>query len=173
MKKLVVLTVCLVAFAATGFAQNKYKGEKGVSSVGANVGYSIEGKAAVVGLDYRYNIDNQIRLAPSLLYTLESDDVSRFYINADAHYLVRITESATIYPLGGIGLSLWNIDYPVINADGVGTDSETKVRLGFNLGFGGETRISQDVIVGAEFRYHLTNRHYCQAMILVRAAYYW
>lgn len=173
MKKVIVLTVCLVAFAATGFAQNKYKGEKGVSSVGVNVGYSVEGKAAVVGLDYRYNIDDQIRLAPSLLYALESDDISRLYVNADAHYLMRVTEDATIYPLGGLGLSIWNLDYPVIGVDGAKTDSETKVRLGLNLGFGGEMRISQDVIVGAEFRYHLTNRHYCQAMILVRAAYYW
>ena len=37
MKKLVILTVCLVAFCANSYAQKNYKGEKGVSSVGVIV----------------------------------------------------------------------------------------------------------------------------------------
>ncbi|MDR2916361.1 MAG: porin family protein [Tannerella sp.] len=173
MKKLVFLTVCLVAFVTGGFAQNSYKGEKGVSSVGGILGYAVDNETVVLGVDYRYNIKNQIRLAPSILYAVKNDDISTWYVNADAHYLIRMTDKMTLYPVGGLGLSIWNFDNVTVLKDGeVSGDTETKVRLGLNLGFGGEMRVTQDIIVGAEFRYNLTNRHYDQAMILTRVAYY-
>ncbi|MDR0574772.1 MAG: porin family protein [Tannerella sp.] len=178
MKRLVFLTVCLVVFVANGFAQSDYKGEKGVSSVGVILGYAVENETAVFGVDYRYNIKDRIRLAPSILYTVKNDDNrSTWYVNADAHYLMRVTDKMTIYPVGGLGLSIWNFDNVsnevlILKDSYLSTDSETKIRLGLNLGFGGEMRLTRDLIVGAEFRYNLTIRHDNQAMILTRAAYY-
>lgn len=172
MKRIVFLAVCLVAFVANSFAQGSYKGEKGVSSVGGIIGYAVDNKTVVLGVDYRYNIRDRIRIAPSVLYAVKNDDISTWYINADAHYLVRVTETMTIYPIGGLGLSVWNFDYIIPPGSVAEKDSETKVRLGLNMGFGGEMRVTQDVVVGAEFKYNLTNRHYDQAMILARAAYY-
>jgi opacity protein-like surface antigen len=181
MKKIGLLAVCLIGFVTVSFAQGediKHKGEKGVSSVGGIVGYAIDNKTAVIGVDYRYNIKDRIRLAPSVLYAAENEYKTTLYMNVDAHYLVRITDKMTIYPAGGLGLSLWNFDYE----KGVETysdmeptvkTSETKIRLGLNLGFGGEMRITRDIIVGAEFKYNLTTeRAYDQAMILTRVAYY-
>ena len=176
MKKLVFLTVCLVAFCANSFAQKKFRGEKGVSSVGVIVGHAISSKAPTIGVDYRYNILDKVRLAPSAMYVFENDFANTFYANADAHYLARITDKATMYPLAGIGLSYWKWDTLVINDLNDLLDkseSDSKVRIGLNLGFGGEMRVTDDIIVGAEFRYNLTTeRAYDQAMILVRAAYY-
>jgi opacity protein-like surface antigen len=166
---------------------NEYGGEKGISSVGGTVGYGVDGKTVLVGVDYRYNIRDRIRLAPSVLYLLENDYRSTLYVNADVHYLARVAEKITMYPVGGLGLSVWNIDIPVPvipvpleendilpapEAADSGT-SETKVRIGLNLGFGAEMRVTKDVIIGAEFRYNLTSeRIYDQAMFLARAAYY-
>lgn len=187
----------MFAFAATGFAQSKtgvkkYKGEKGVSSIGVMIGYAVDNKTALIGADYRYNIRDRIRLVPSVLYSLKNEDRSTVYVNADAHYLARVTNKITLYPVGGLGLSIWNFDgipvipiLPVIPTESATetpetetpeaetSGSETKIRIGLNLGFGGEMRITKDIIVGAEFRYNLTSeRIYDQAMFLARAAYY-
>ena len=178
--KRVLLTVCMFAFVAAGSAQSrsvKYKGEKGVSSVGGILGYAVDNKSVTAGVDYRYNIEDRIRLAPSVLYTLKNENISTLYANADVHYLARITEKITLYPIGGIGLSAWSLSYKGLTGLeellSPEKDSETKIRLGLNLGFGGEIRVTRDVIAGAEFRYNLTNeRIYDQAMILARAAYY-
>jgi opacity protein-like surface antigen len=214
MKKLILLSVCMFAFAATGFAQSesqtqsatkaqstvkaqggnrtqpgnkKYKGEKGVSSIGVMIGYAVDNKSALIGADFRYNIRDRVRLAPSVLYSLKNEYRSTVYVNADAHYLARVTNKITLYPVGGIGLSVWNFDGlipeslipesldPLTSAGSYSetSGSETKTRIGLNLGFGGEMRVTKDIIVGAEFKYNLTSeRIYDQAMFLVRAAYY-
>lgn len=204
MRRLALLTICIFTFVAAGFAQdgsktrkgnkvhsgvNKYKGEKGVSSVGGIVGYGIDNKTALAGIDYRYNIRDRIRLASSVLYALENEDRSALYVNVDAHYLARVTDKITIYPIGGLGVSVWNLRLPKIPLDSPeangseandsetngseAADSETKVRIGLNLGFGGEMRVTKDIIVGAEFRYNLTSeRIYDQAMLVARVAYY-
>jgi len=179
MKKLVILSICLVVFVANSFAQNKFSGEKGISSVGVIVGHAIDSKSLTIGADYRYNIQDKIRLAPSALYVLRNDYLSTLYLNADAHYLARITDEITIYPIGGLGVSMKRYE-DFIDVEDIGsiedlfkTKTETKIRVGLNLGFGGEMRMTKDIIVGAEFRYNLTTeRIYDQAMLLVRVAYY-
>ena len=179
MKKLVILAVCLVAFCVNSSAQKKFSGEKGVSSVGVIAGHAISSKAPMIGVDYRYNIMDKVRLAPSVMYVFENHIGNSIYANADAHYLARISDKATLYPLAGIGLSYWKWDTFVIDdLDDLDdlldkSESDSKIRVGLNLGFGGEYRVTQDIIVGAEFRYNLTTeRVYDQAMIVVRAAYY-
>ncbi|MDR0834966.1 MAG: outer membrane beta-barrel protein [Tannerella sp.] len=179
MKKLLLLILCITTFASTSFSQTGYGGEKGVSSIGVFAGYAIDSKAALVGVDYRYNILDRIRIAPSVSYMLK-DSVGIWYVNADAHYLARLTEKFTIYPIGGLGLSIRKTDsIPTINIDDLGEETiiktapETKIRLGFNIGFGAEMRVTRDLILGAEFKYHLTDKRiYNQAMFLARAAYY-
>jgi opacity protein-like surface antigen len=208
MRRLALLTICMFAFVAIGFAQDgsktqksnevrsgidKYKGEMGVSSVGGIIGYGIDNKTALAGIDYRYNIRDKIRIAPSVLYVLKNENKSALYVNADAHYLARVTDKITIYPIGGLGVSVWNFRLPKISSDTETSESETvdpeatntettntetagsetKVRIGLNLGFGGEMRVTKDIIVGAEFRYNLTSeRIYDQAMLVARVAYY-
>ena len=183
MKKIVILTVCLAAFVANSFGQNVIKkGEQGVSSVGVILGHAVTSKALTIGADYRYNVLDRVRLAPSLMYVMKNDDMSSLYLNADAHYLARITKEITIYPIGGLGISMRQFDSFIDDSlppgefpDGVRTfrESESKIRVGLNLGFGGEMRITDDIIAGAEFRYNLTaERFYDQAMLLARVAYY-
>lgn len=191
MKK-VVLIVCLVAFATSSFAQGEFAGEKGISSAGVIGGYSIDMEKPIVGVDYRYNIADKIRVAPSVLYfgrekynltsnssNLDWDIIKNvFCFNLDAHYLARITETITLYPIGGLGVSMWNYRHKVSTdledvSDFEKPKSETDIYVGLNLGFGGEMRVTKDIIVGAEFRYHLTKTEYRQAMAVARVAYYW
>lgn len=168
-----------MSFVTTGFAQNTdltYGGERGVSSVGGILGYAVNSKTIAVGIDYRYNIQHRVRIAPSVLYAVKNENKSTWIVNADAHYLTRVSDIMTIYPTGGLGLSIWEFERKIINLQDKNSTvkiSETKVSIGLNLGFGGEVRVSQDILVGAEFRYNLTSKRiYDQAMILMRAAYY-
>jgi outer membrane protein X len=187
MKKIALITVCIAVFTAQGFAQNLFKGEKGISSIGLITGYGVDSEVLTVGLDYRYNIKDQLRLAPSVLYMMKKDDLSTWYFNADAHYLLRASEKVTLYPIGGIGLSYWKYKKDPLNGflstkksvysidleDTPYTSySASKFRIGLNLGFGAEMRITKDLILGAEFKYNLTSRLYNQAMLLARVAYY-
>jgi opacity protein-like surface antigen len=131
-------------FVSTGFSQTKYKGEKGVSSVGILAGHAVDSKAFTIGLDYRYNILDHVRLAPSVLYVLENKGLSTWYADADAHYLARITKETTLYPIVGVGLSVWNWKYlnpllpllPDEDGDVQEEETESHVRLGLNLGVG-------------------------------------
>ncbi len=182
MKKIILLTACVVALISNGYAQGGkvFKGEKGVSSVGVIAGYGVDSKTVLAGLDYRYNITNKVRLAPSAMYAFENQGVSTWYVNTDVHYLSRITNQITMYPIGGLGLSIWEMEKiiplePTVLAETGLTEpeSETEMRLGLNLGFGAEVRVNKDIILGAEFRYNLTDeRIYDQAMFAARIAYY-
>ena len=165
--RVIVFIVSFVFIITNGFAQKNLTGEKGVSSVGGIVGYAIEGEKAVVGIDYRYNLLDMIRLAPSVLYVVQKNDADAWYFNADAHYLARVTEQVTLYPIGGIGVSAWRLLH-LIGGNPIRTD----VHVGLNLGFGGEIRVTKDIIAGGEFRYNWTKQGYNQAMLLARVAYY-
>ena len=166
MKK-VFLVVCLVMFVMNVFAQHNLRGEKGISSIGAIAGYVIERESLVVGVDYRYNVLGRLRLAPSILYLFEKYNEDRFYLNADVHYLARISRKATIYPIAGIGASAWHYkkDKPLI-------PGETIIRFGVNLGVGGEVRLTRDILAGVEFKYNWTKQYYNEAMLMARVAYY-
>ena len=151
--RVIVFIVSFVFIVTNGFAQKSLKGEKGVSSVGGIIGYAIESEKAVIGIDYRYNIHDKIRLAPSVLYAIKKDNVDMWYINADVHYLARITEQVSLYPIGGFGVSVWRYRLSPLLEDLL-KDSES--RFGLNLGFGGEIRVTKDIIAGVDFRYNWT-----------------
>lgn len=197
----------LILFAALtiaidGYAQYGFKGEKGVSSAGITGGYVVGSKAPAIGFDFRYNIGDRLRLAPSFLYVFNTDSLVKtttVYFNADLHYLVRLTEKATLYPLIGAGLGLWSFDLKNFYSapdrydghEGIDPFLESRIsekdveelepnefvvkhnRLGLNIGLGWEYRLTRDFILGAEFKYHLTEqRAFDQAMFLARLAYY-
>ena len=176
MKKTFLIGVWFVAFWVNSYAQSNLKGEKGVSSIGAMVGYAIESEKAVIGIDYRYNILDKLRLTPSILYGIKRNNADIWYLNADAHYLARISENLTLYPIGGLGFSFWKYRLiPDIDLSDVGLvlqNADTYLNIGINMGIGGELRLTEDIIAGAEFRYNCTKKGFNQAMMLVRVAYY-
>jgi opacity protein-like surface antigen len=182
MKRLLLLVLCIISFVSTGLSQTEYGGEKGVSSIGVIAGYAVDNKTFAAGLDFRYNILEHIRLAPSVLYLFKQDSTDAWYVNVDAHYLLRATEKITVYPIVGLGLSARKTDAkpaPAESEEGENSEnsrskkSTSTVRVGLNMGVGVEKRITKDIILGAEFKYNLTTeRIYDQAMFSGRIAYY-
>jgi len=177
------LLFTILAFSVTVSAQYNFKGEKGVSSVGLLGGYAVDSKAPMNGIDFRYNVGGRFRLAPSVMYVYNTDSLiktSTWYISLDLHYLVRLTDKATLYPIAGAGLGLWSIELDEADISSVDTDKtlteaekDKHQHLGLNVGLGIEYRLTPDILVGAEFKYNLTEqRAFDQAMFLGRVAYY-
>lgn len=157
MKRLCLLFV-LVLMGVSAYAQTT----QGNSSVGFNVGYGFDSKNATLGVDYRYCITDEVRLAPSLTYYVKNDYHSTWAIDLNAHYVVKLSDAFGFYPLAGLSLSFWNWDYY--------KHSDNATRLGVNIGLGGEVYASDALSVGLEVKYNII-KDFDQAMFAVRVGY--
>ncbi len=157
MKKLIlILTLAVVSLSA--FSQTR----RGDSSFGLNVGYGFDTDNATFGVDYRYNVTDEFRLAPSISYYAKSDNLSACALDLNAHYVFKLSDMFGFYPLGGVGMSFWKRDY-VLNND-------TSTRFGLNIGMGGEVYATDDITVGLEAKYN-TVQDWDQAYLTVRVGY--
>lgn len=154
MKKILVL-LSFTVLAVSGYAQ------KGHISVGTMMGLAHEFETVTFGVDFRYHILPDVRIAPSVTHMVRGEGMKAWYIDMDAHYMIDVTRVFSFYPIGGFSLSLW--DYK--NKDGKDT------RLGPNIGLGGEFRIIEELSVGMDFKYNLIS-DYDQALAAVRVAYH-
>ena len=158
MKRLCLLFV-LVLMGVSAYAQTT----QGKSSVGFNVGYGFDSKNATLGVDYRYCITDEVRLAPSLAYYVKNDYHSTWAIDLNAHYVVKLSDAFGFYPLAGLSLSFWNWDVKH-------ELSHNETRFGANIGLGGEVYASDALSVGLEVKYNII-KDFDQAMFAVRVGY--
>lgn len=157
--KRVVVIVLLSVFSLGVFAQ-KHRGD---SSFGLNLGYGFDSENVLLGIDYRFNMTDELRLVPSITHFIKNDFHSAWAIDMNAHYVFPLSEYFGFYPLGGLGLSFWKWD--------VGNDlSHNETRFGANLGLGGELYASKELTVGLEVKYHII-KDYDQAMFALRVGY--
>lgn len=158
MKKIMMIFM-LAVFSLAGHAQVK----EGVSSFGFNIGYGFDSENVTLGVDYRYNLTDEFRLAPSLTHYVKKDHHSAWAIDMNANYVFAITENFSFYPLAGLNLSFWNWDLG-------GGLSKNRTRFGGNIGLGGEVYASEQITIGLEFKYQMI-KTYDQAMFAVRMGY--
>ena len=116
MKKLIV-TVALAFLSAAGYAQ------QGHASAGVNTGYALDRESVTFGLDFRYNVWRNVRIAPSVTHMFRNNGASAWYIDFDAHYVVSVTRYFAFYPIGGMGMSVWEC-----------RDRRRTLRYGRNIG---------------------------------------
>lgn len=134
--------------------------EKGISSAGFTIGYGFgpDAKNATLGLDYRYNILDEVRISPSLAYFVKNDGLSAWAIDLNAHYVVQLSDMFGFYPLGGLSLSFWDVW------------GYNATRFGVNIGLGGELYATKEITVGVEFKYNAI-KDFHQPMLGVRVGY--
>ena len=154
MKKLIVM--CMLAIISmSAFAQT----QQGQSSFGFNLGYGFnENGNALLGLDYRYNLTDEVRLAPSLSYFVKDDGLSAWAIDVNAHYVFKLSDMLGFYPLAGLSLSFWK----------AGPWDAT--RFGANIGLGGEVYATDRISVGLEAKYNII-KDLDAAALAVRVGY--
>lgn len=156
MKKVIVMLL----FAVIGLSAYAQQGQQ---SVGFNVGYGFDSKNAILGIDYRYNITDEIRIAPSLSYYVKNDNHSTWALDLNAHYVVKLSEMFGFYPLAGLDLSFWKWD--------LGQKlSLNETRFGVNVGLGAEVYATESLSVGFEVKYNII-KNYDQAILGVRVGY--
>ena len=90
-----------------------------------------------------------------------NNGASAWYIDFDAHYVVSVTRYFAFYPIGGMGMSVWDFK---------GSDGN-RTRLGLNVGIGAELYATDEISVGTDMKYNLT-KDYDQALVAVRVAYH-
>lgn len=145
MKKNVLKKAVLIMSLAvvTIFA---YGQEKNDIAVGGNISYELNdyNNFGLTG-KFQWNITDGLRLEPSASFYFEKDNVKMWDMNANLHYVFKITDVLNLYPLGG--LSIVGIDTKILGEDYDDT------QLGINFGGGIEYKLTHNLSIGGELRY--------------------
>jgi len=157
MRKVFLLTVLACVIVLTSY------GQKGDKSIGISLGYGTEIKSIGVGAKFNYNITDPIQLSPSFNYFLKKDGVSMWELNADVHYLFPVADNLNVYPLAGLALLGTKTDagdlYDEFEELGyeVESDSSSSTNIGLNLGGGVSYKLTDNISIGAELKYTLSD----------------
>lgn len=131
---------------------------EGTVGIGAHVAYGTEINRPGVGGHLHYYRTNNLRIAPSFTYFPEINDKGMWMVDADAHYVLPLSITASLYPIGGIHYSNWVFD------ENEGMPRINKQRLGANLGMGFQHDISYRVRANFELKYQFI-RDYSQVLL--------
>lgn len=149
MKKILVFLVCLCACVATSYAQ------KGESALGFNVNYGNDTNVGL-GVKYRYNLSDHIRIEPAFNYYFKHDYVSMWDLNANFHYLCPVAENITVYPLAGLGYANATAHLKDL---GEGWENVSDGKITVNLGAGADFQVSSSVKLNLELKYQIVDNY--------------
>ncbi len=145
--------------------------EQGRSSIGLNLGYGFSTENPIIGIDYRYSITNTIRINPGLSHYIKKDGQKAWAIDLNAHYLVRLSEMFSFYPLVGVDLSFWDQELVKEPREDINVSAnETSTRFGANIGLGLELYATERITAGIEFKYLIISK-VDQAILGLRVGY--
>lgn len=150
MKKFIGLVVLLTISLST-FAQ------RGDFSLLGNFGYQTDFKRVMLGAQGRYNLTNNIRLAPDLMFFFPKDKVTGLDVNVNVHYAFDLSaDQLSLYPLAGFNLqNNFQGKRTIKGDDGKETtiDSSSSTNFGFNLGGGLTYNINERNFLNVEYKY--------------------
>lgn len=143
MKKL-LLAVAFVASTLGAFAQS----EKGEKSLIGNIGYQSNAERFMIGVQGRYVIAENIRLAPDVMFFFPKHKTTGLDINVNFHYVFNVDNNLSVYPLAGIAMQ--NNRFSGNSGSG-GSDGYTD--FGFNLGAGLGYDLASNRFINFELKY--------------------
>lgn len=153
MKRVILLITLSAITLPKLFAQFE-----GTFGIGAHMGYATEVNSLGVGAHIHYYRTNSLRLAPSFTYFVENNGVSTWMVDADAHYILPVSITASLYPIAGVNFSNWEFKAAI-------DEKEVKNRLGANLGLGFQHDISYRVRANFELKYQFI-KDYSQVSLM-------
>lgn len=130
---------------------------EGTVGIGLHAGYGAEINSVGGGAHIHYYYTNQVRFAPSFTYSLERKDSQMWMAEADAHYILPVTVTASLYPIGGLNYSRWTLDGTLEGETHVPAQIER--RLGLNMGLGIQHDIGYRVRANYELKYQFIRDH--------------
>lgn len=138
MKKL-LLSLIVIALSMGAFAQT------GSKEIMPRLGYQTESERFSLGVEGRYSLTENIRLAPALDFFFPKDHLTGLDVNFNVHYVLPLEGGFKFYPL--VGLNVMN------NRFSFGGESIADTQFGFNLGLGGQYDITDNGYLNLEFKY--------------------
>ncbi|MDR2815541.1 MAG: outer membrane beta-barrel protein [Proteiniphilum sp.] len=141
----------LIFFLALFFAPEVRAQFEGTFGLGVHAGYGAAVNSAGGGVHAHYYYTNNIRFAPSFTYFIERKGKGMWMTDADAHYILPLSYSASLYPVAGVHYSQWR--YDASKSSGASPQDCTKHRLGANLGLGFQHDIAYRVRANFELKY--------------------
>lgn len=146
MKK-VLFGIVLFALSLGSYAQT------GSKAIMPKLGYQTEYKRFGLGVEGRYFLTNNIRIAPGVTLLFPKDRVTGLDVDINVHYVYSVpgTNGLALYPfVGGAMLNnRWSS-----NVDGMKSISNTD--FGFNIGAGAQYDIINNGYLNFEFKYTFT-----------------
>jgi len=121
--------------------------QQGSKAVMPKLGYQTEFKRFALGVEGRYFLTNNIRLAPGVTFLFPKDDLLGFDVDVNVHYVFPIQGGLAFYPFIG-GAMLNNRWSPGGDIDSVSTTD-----FGFNIGAGAQYDVTDNGYVNFEFKY--------------------
>ncbi len=149
MRKLMMLA-CMILCNLVMYA------EQGDKAFGVNLNYGLHSDYKNLGLGVKgqYEFIDNVRGEASFNYYLKKDNVSMWELNANVHYLFRITDEVTLYPLAGLTMLTAKVESA--NFGGI-KSSASDTNIGLNLGAGIEYPLSDSVKLNGEIKYQIVN----------------
>ena len=136
MKNLILLA--MITLASVGMNAQTVKGE---GSLMGNVGYQTNYERFGLGVQGRYAIANNLRIAPDVTFYFPKDKITGLDVN--------------VYPLAGIGMqnNFYGKKSVETNGQEVEIDRSNSTKFAFNLGGGITLPISERSYLNAEAKF--------------------
>lgn len=138
MKKL-LLIAALAVISLSAFAQ------RGSMDLLPKIGYQTEHKRFLVGVEGRYSITDNIRLAPDVSVLFPNDHLTGLDVNINVQYLIPLADKLGFYPF--VGGAMLNNRY---SNDG---HSNSFTDFGLNLGAGISYDVTDNGYLDFQFKY--------------------
>lgn len=153
MKKLFLLIV--VALSAIGMDAQTLKGE---GSILGNLGYQTNYERFGLGVQGRYVIANNLRIAPDVTFFFPKDKVTGLDVNVNFHYVFNFSKDGqgfSVYPLAGIGMqnNFYGKRTIMVDGENVEQKSDNTSKFAFNLGGGISLPLSARSYLNAEAKF--------------------
>lgn len=126
---------------------------EGTFGAGIHAGYGSEINSLGVGAHVHYYYTNEVRFAPSYTQFIEREGKGMWMVDADAHYILPVSVTASLYPIGGVHFSRLQ------------NTRNTDWRLGANLGLGVQHDMGYRIRANYELKYQFI-RDYSQVVFM-------
>ncbi|MCR5513077.1 MAG: porin family protein [Prevotella sp.] len=144
-----------VAKASSASNGSQYENE-GLSS---GVEFAYAGKMEAFGLGVRllYGINENIRLDLSDHYYFKKEYKYLDDLNLNVHYLFDVADNLQLYPLAGVTLLLWKVEFDDYNfqTDTWFKNSFSDSKFGVNLGGGAQYALTDQLMLNGEVKFQL------------------
>ena len=138
MKKLMMIAAMML-MSIGAFAQ------EGKMAIGANLGYAGYGDGYSpmgLGAKFQYEFIENFRGEAAFNYWFPKNKAGVMDFDLNFHYLFPVADAVKLYPIAGVNLAMQHGDM-----------DEKETIFGFNLGFGGEYYLSEQLKVNLDIKY--------------------